>query len=520
VKKKLRNFFGVMFVACLALPVAIVLAACGERGGDGGDNNGGDPAPQFYSVSWTNPLPSGVWFDISGIFENGGSVQGGHQITAQWAYSGAENDAVVRMNGAVVSSPHVMNVNANVNFEITLQPKGAEVAGVQVTSARTALTWVGDSEQYNANVFALRGASEDVEWHSTDEAVATVDQNGLVTAVAEGTAWIWATSKFDTTKSDARQVNVTLVNFGLSVSSPIDLVRVVAPNQNVTATATMGGANLSGTVNWSTSNSAVAEMQFVTSNMGNQNRIEGRGNGTATITASFTHLGREYTADIVVNVDWAERAVVSFNSRTGSAVAPQTIIVGEHATRPQDPTRFGYTFVDWDFDFGTPITTAITINAIWELNSEYACGGEVILGTWRLVSGHNQVSVGTYMLLTADFAGAQNDYNLITDRNVGFTNNSIAVEGVHNGEEWNWDADLNAFVLRRSVFNNQTHAATGTPAANAALSQIVPTLSADGNTMTFTTGTVFVHSSSGREYASGSAQYVWVRVDISETPWG
>lgn len=65
---------------------------------------------------------------------------------------------------------------------------------------------------------------------------------------------------------------------------------------------------------------------------------------------------------------------VSFNSNGGSPVSSQTVISGQKATEPADPTKDGYTFADWydptdlstPFDFAnTEITADITLYAKW-----------------------------------------------------------------------------------------------------------------------------------------------------------
>jgi len=71
---------------------------------------------------------------------------------------------------------------------------------------------------------------------------------------------------------------------------------------------------------------------------------------------------------IIILTLQARRYIVLFDSKDGSAVDPQTVINNKTATRPSpDPTRTGYDFVDWDFNFSTPITQNITVNAIWEI---------------------------------------------------------------------------------------------------------------------------------------------------------
>ena len=66
-----------------------------------------------------------------------------------------------------------------------------------------------------------------------------------------------------------------------------------------------------------------------------------------------------------------ETATVTFDTNGGSTVDPQEIVVGETAEQPADPTKEGFTFVQWvdaentPFDFETPITEDITLYAVW-----------------------------------------------------------------------------------------------------------------------------------------------------------
>ena len=62
---------------------------------------------------------------------------------------------------------------------------------------------------------------------------------------------------------------------------------------------------------------------------------------------------------------------VSFDSKGGSAVDVQIIIEGNTATEPTAPTRTGYSFRGWkyadeDFDFSTPVTQDMTLEAKWQ----------------------------------------------------------------------------------------------------------------------------------------------------------
>ena len=66
---------------------------------------------------------------------------------------------------------------------------------------------------------------------------------------------------------------------------------------------------------------------------------------------------------------------VFFNSNEGTAVPPQIVIDGKKATKPEDPTRSGYTFMAWQKDAGLTnewkfdidvVTEDVTLYAKWE----------------------------------------------------------------------------------------------------------------------------------------------------------
>ena len=65
---------------------------------------------------------------------------------------------------------------------------------------------IGDTRQLNVTIEPSNATNQDVAFTSDNEAIATVDANGLVTAIAEGTATITVTVDG---KTDTATVNVT-----------------------------------------------------------------------------------------------------------------------------------------------------------------------------------------------------------------------------------------------------------------------------------------------------------------------
>ena len=84
--------------------------------------------------------------------------------------------------------------------------KFKRVAVTGVTIAGTMSGTVGGTTQFTATVAPAGATDKFLTWTSSDTAIATVDQTGLVTRVAAGTATITATPRDDATKAGTRNV--------------------------------------------------------------------------------------------------------------------------------------------------------------------------------------------------------------------------------------------------------------------------------------------------------------------------
>ena len=84
------------------------------------------------------------------------------------------------------------------------------------------------------------------------------------------------------------------------------------------------------------------------------------------------------TGNLTLTAVWEENKTptpvthkVTFDTNGGSTVDPQTVDDGATAVKPADPTRDGYAFNGWTldgkpYDFATPVTGDITLEAQWE----------------------------------------------------------------------------------------------------------------------------------------------------------
>ena len=85
---------------------------------------------------------------------------------------------------------------------------------------------------------------------------------------------------------------------------------------------------------------------------------------------------KKVTDDVVIYAKWVVNTyTVTYDSKEGSEVPSEEVNYGEVATKPTDPIKENYTFVNWftddddfleEYDFATVVTSDITLYAKWE----------------------------------------------------------------------------------------------------------------------------------------------------------
>lgn len=183
------------------------------------------------------------------------------------------------------------------------------IDGISITSEGNVRTIkVGETLQLTAKVFP-ETAEQTVTWSSSKQEVATVSENGLVTAVAEGNVDVVATSTVDTTvsqsfaiiieKEEIKEVEPT------SVSITADKTTCkVGEKINLTATVLPAEANQS--VTWSSADPEVATVSRGEVTPLKEGKVvitvcaKGYENISATIELTF-----EKADDPVLTKDWA-----------------------------------------------------------------------------------------------------------------------------------------------------------------------------------------------------------------------
>ena len=137
----------------------------------------------------------------------GGTAFGGEQaidnIAADYTFTGSGSGEIivnVTKSGSYTGALYVKSIAVTYTSTVA-------VTGVTLDKNSATLT-VGGTETLTATVAPDDATDKSVTWASDNTAVATVDQNGVVTAVASGTANITVTSNADANKSASCAVTV------------------------------------------------------------------------------------------------------------------------------------------------------------------------------------------------------------------------------------------------------------------------------------------------------------------------
>ena len=108
---------------------------------------------------------------------------------------------------------------------------------------------------------------------------------------------------------------------------------------------------------------------------------------------------------------------VNFNTQGGTFVPSQNVQEESFVAPVDNPTKKGYTFVSWDYDFATPVTRNLTITASWSANSYNISldvnGGNPIAKTTYQLAFDQSYSFEEPTLKGKDFVGWYLDSQLI-----------------------------------------------------------------------------------------------------------
>ncbi len=213
----------------------------------------------------------------------------------------SNNAACVSVSDGVVTALAVGSAIITVQTEdggktascsVTVVEKNVPVTGVSLD--RSSMTLVqGESQPIFPTVSPDNASDKTVTWSSSNPSTATVDGNGVVTAVSIGTATITVTTRNGGFKATCTVtvVAATIPVTGVSLNMT-SLSMTVGDTQTIKATVNPSNAT-DQTVTWSSNNTAVATVS-------SSGVVTAKSAGTATITVKTNDGGK--TATCTVNV--------------------------------------------------------------------------------------------------------------------------------------------------------------------------------------------------------------------------
>lgn len=187
--------------------------------------------------------------------------------------------------------------------------------------------FVGDSTYLSASVTPNNATDTRINWESSDTSIATVNNNGLVTAVKEGTVNITVTSLDNTNLKDQIRINCKPV---LMTDLILDKVSdTVEPGTEVKLTSTIYPSNTTyQTLVWSSSNESVATV----SENGVVKAVD-QGNAKITVySLKQPELKAEYEITVKVNVAKITLNKTTLTLQPGSAETLYATIHPANAT--------------------------------------------------------------------------------------------------------------------------------------------------------------------------------------------
>jgi uncharacterized protein YjdB len=285
-----------------------LLSSCGGGGSSSSTSGGGPnvPPPPTASLTLLQVTPGNAsvaasstqQFTATGKYSDGSSKD----LTSSVLWSSSDTSVASVGNAGLATGVVVGVVTVTAQFgsmqgsaTLNITNAGTNLTGITLSPVATSVP-VNTTQQFTATGSYNDGSSRDltalVTWSSTSTAVATVDANGLVTAVAAGSTNISATLG---STSNSTSLTVSAPTIASISVTPVGLTLGIGINQQYTATATYSDGSsqdLSSGVTWSSSSTSVATVN-------SSGLVTTVGAGNTTITATVGSLSDTSTLTVV-----------------------------------------------------------------------------------------------------------------------------------------------------------------------------------------------------------------------------
>ena len=279
-------------VAALAFFTVAALSACG-----GGSGSGGQPAapPRVVSIAVTPDAVTLEAFEATAQLQASARDSSGNSINAVFNWTSADSAV------ATVSSSGLVTARGNGMTTVTVASGSVtQTASVTVQQRLSQLVLAADTVMLNALGAASQlevtpqdanghRMSADVRWTSSEPSVATVDVNGLVTALANGAATVTVASGSVTASAS---VNVQQQLATVIVSIQTAALESLGEQVQLNATAQdANGRTMTADIRWRSSDDSIAIV-----NAGGL--VTAKGHGTATVTATSGGFSASVTVTV------------------------------------------------------------------------------------------------------------------------------------------------------------------------------------------------------------------------------
>jgi len=370
-------------------------------GGADGQPGGTDNAPAVKGADSNyyvedSSLPSGgngtknVWAPVKdGTVDTAAVVWGGSD-----GKPGSSDDKNVKLFGSDYWVVYGENVYADV-AKATGNLGALTGGGLDLDPSTSGVTNVIDNTAIDGHYYIGPFTDTDgTQYYVGDDYLHTTNMDKLVNSENASSIYSTDAKYFRTSEGTMVSTKPSSTVDAVSVSvSPASATVPVTTTQQLTATATP--SNTTESPVWSSSNTNVASVDA-------NGLVTGKKPGSAVITAQY----KSTSANATINVT----AAVTFESNGGSAVASQTISTENGtATKPDDPTKDGYTFGGWytdaalttAYEFSTPVTVNTTLYAKW---------GD------SLISGRTLSDISDWVILTTKTDADGKHFALVTTK--------------------------------------------------------------------------------------------------------
>jgi uncharacterized protein YjdB len=285
-----------------------------------------DPQPSAVDVSAESSTLTfiGAETSLSAVVrdDTGSPIEG---ATVTWSSSDNAVVAVSTGGQATAVSSGTATITAtsgsasgNVTLTVAQEPDS-----ISINEEELLLVEVGGTEQLEVTLLDAGGApiqDADITWSSSDETVATVTQDGVVTAVGSGTATVTAESGDFSATVEVQVQPATSIQM-----DPADLsLTSIGATGAVTATLRDAeGVEIVGVpLNWSSSDESVATVTA-------DGTVEAIGVGTATISAGLGSIEGTTTVTVSQTADGIELTPAEVTLDTAGATAQLTAVVSD-----------------------------------------------------------------------------------------------------------------------------------------------------------------------------------------------